>query len=164
MAEEDNKEGEQEKPKSKMLLIIIGVLVVLLIGGGVAVFMMMSGDDGDSASEESSELVQKPAIYFDLKPPFVVNYQWKGRQRYVQISISIMTRNEATIDILQRHMPLVKNNLVMIMGSQDFEILRTPEGKESVRQAILEELQKILTEEMGEPGIEQVLFTNFVMQ
>ncbi|MAR90586.1 MAG: flagellar basal body-associated FliL family protein [Pseudomonadota bacterium] len=163
MADEENNTEEQAKPKSKLMLIIIIVLVVLLIGGGVAAFLMMSGGD-DSAEEVAAEPTQQPAIYFDFKPPFVVNYQWKGRQRYVQISLSLMTRNPAAIETINTHMPLVRNNLVMILGSQDFEMLRTPEGKEALRQSILEELQKILTEEMGEPAVEQVLFTNFVMQ
>jgi len=164
MADDDNNTSEeQEKPKSKMLIIIIAVLVVLLIGGGVAAFLMMSGGD-EPASEEPAEPVQQPAIYYDFKPPFVVNYQWKGRQRYVQMSMSIMTRNAAAIDTINTHMPLVRNNLVMVLGSQDFEMLCTPEGKEALRQSVLEEIQKILTEEMGEPAVEQVLFTNFVMQ
>ena len=184
MADDDNNNGEeQEKPKSKMLLIIIiAVLVVLLIGGGVAAFFMLSGGD-DPVAEESSEPAQKPAIYFDFKPPFVVNYQWKGRQRYVQISLTVMTRDAAAIDLINTHMPLVRNNLVMILGAQDFETLRTTEGKEALRQTMLEEIQKILLEESGGapaaptdgeeaglmagnggPVIEQVLFTNFVMQ
>lgn len=164
MADDDKKEDQgEEKPKSKMLLIIIIALVVLLIGGGVGAFLMMSGGD-EEVAEESAEPTQQPAIYFDFKPPFVVNYQWKGRQRYVQISLSMMTRSEAVIGTIQKHMPLVRNNLVMILGAQDFEVLRTPEGKETLRQTILEELQKIMTEETGDPGVEQVLFTNFVMQ
>lgn len=164
MADDDKKEGQdEEKPKSKMMLIIIIVLVVLLLGGGAAAFLMMSGGEEEVVAE-SSEPVQQPAIYFDFKPPFVVNFQWKGRQRYVQISLSMMTRSESVIETLQKHMPLVRNNLVMIFGAQEFEILRTPEGKEALRQSILEELQKIMTDETGEPGVEQVLFTNFVMQ
>ncbi len=164
MADDEKKEGqEEEKPKSKMMLIIIIVLVVLLIGGGVAAFLLLSGGDEDSA-EEQAEPTQQPAIYYDFKPPFVANYQWKNRQRYVQLSISMMTRKESVVGAVQKHMPLVRNNLVMILGSQDFEVMRTPEGKDALRQAILEELQKILTQETGEPGVEQVLFTNFVMQ
>ena len=184
MADDENKNGEeQEKPKSKMLIIIIAVLVVLLIGGGVAAFFMLSGGD-EPVTEESSEPTQKPAIYFDFKPPFVVNYQWKGRQRYVQISLTVMTREPAAIDLINTHMPLVRNNLVMVLGAQDFETLRTTEGKEMLRQTMLEEIQKVLMEESGGapaaagaeggdtglmagsgvPVIEQVLFTNFVMQ
>ena len=158
-----------EKPKSKMLLIIIiGALVVLLVSGGVAAFFILSGGDekgkAEGESEEEVEVQHTAAIYFDFKPPFIVNYQWSGRQRYVQISLSVMTRNQAAVDAIQKHMPLIRNNLVMVFSSQDFEMLRTAEGKEAVRKAALDEMQKILLEEMGEPGIEQVLFTNFVMQ
>jgi len=163
--EEENNNEEAAKPKSKLMLIIIIAVVVILAGGGGAAYFLLSGsDEGGDASVETEEPVQKPAIYFDLKPAFVVNYQWKGRQRYVQISISVMTRDENVVETLQAHMPLVRNNLVMILGAQDFEVLRTPEGKEAVRESVLEEVQRILTEEMGEPGIEKVLFTNFVMQ
>ena len=163
MADDDNQPAAEEKPKSKMLLIIIVALVVLLIGGGVGAFLLLSGDDSE-AVDVDAEPAQKAAIYFDFKPPFVVNYQWKGRQRYVQISVSIMTRTETAIETLQTHMPLVRNNLVMLFSSQDFDLLRTSEGKDMLRQRVLEELQNILIEQVGEPGVEQVLFTNFVMQ
>jgi flagellar FliL protein len=162
--EEKTEEQQQEKPKSKMMLIIIiAVLVALLAGGGVAAFFMMSGGD-ESAAEEAAEPQQMPAIYFDFKPPFIVNYQWNGRQRFVQVSLSVMTRKGAVVDAIQKHMPLIRNNLLMVFSAQDFEMLRTPEGKEALRQQVLEDLQKVLNEEIGEPGVEQVLFTNFVMQ
>lgn len=163
-------EGEQQKPagNNKLLLIIIGVLVLLLVGGGVAAFLLLGGsDDKDKKEGEKGEeevVAHVAAIYFDFKPPFIVNYQWNGRQRYVQVGLSVMTRKEAVVEALKTHMPLIRNNLVMIFSAQDFEMLRTPEGKEAVRQAVLQEIQRILTEELGEPGIEQVLFTNFVMQ
>ncbi len=156
------------KPKSKMLLIIIIALVVVLVGGGAAAFFMLSGGkdkkEGDAEAEETQEAAHAPAIYFEFKPPFIVNYQVNGRQRYVQVSLSVMSRKQPALDAIQKHMPLIRNNLVMMLSAQDFEVLRTPEGKEALRQAALEDIQKILTEETGEPGIEQVLFTNFVMQ
>lgn len=164
MADEEQQEGAEEKPKSKMMLIIVVVLVAVLAGGGVAAFFLMSsGDDGGDA-EESEDMSTAAAVYFELKPPFVVNYNWKGRQRYVQISVAVMTRNEAVIEALQKHMPLVRNNLVMVFGSQEFEGLKTQEGKEALRQKALEELQTIVSEELGDPGVEKILFTNFVMQ
>lgn len=167
MAKGDKEEKEEEAaaPKSnKMLIIIIVVLVVLLLGGGAGAFFMMSGGDSETDEAASTDSSNAPAIYYDLKPPFVVNYSWKGRQRYVQISLSVLTRKEATIAALEKHNPLVRNNLVQLFGSQDFEGLRSPEGKEIMRQSALEALQKILIDEMGEEGVEQVLFTNFVMQ
>ena len=162
MAEEENgADGGQSK--SKLLIIIIIVLLVLLIGGGVAAFMMISGQDNNQ-SAANSEPVQLPAIYFDLKPPFVVNFQQGGRQRYVQMTLSVLARQESALSALTTHMPQVRNNLVLLLSTQDFEMLRTPEGKEELRTQVLDEMRKILLEETGDPGIEQVLFTNFVMQ
>lgn len=164
MADEEQKENEnEEKPKSKMMLIIIiAVLVAVLVGGGVAAFFLMGSDD--EATAEEDVLAEKPAVYYELKPPFVVNYNWKGRQRYVQIGVAVMTRDEAVIAAIQKHMPLVRNNLVMVFGSQEFEGLRTLEGKENLRQKALEEIQAIVSEETGSAGVEKILFTNFVMQ
>ena len=165
MAKEEKAEEQQEKPKSKMMLIIIiAVLVALLVGGGVAAFFMMSGGDDKESSAAEQTPTQQPAIYFDFKPPFIVNFQINGRQRFAQISLSIMTRKGSVVDALQKHMPLIRNNLLMVFSSQEFDALRTPEGKEMLRQQVLEEMQKVLNEEIGEPGVEQVLFTNFVMQ
>jgi len=161
---DDDKQGGDAPKSNKMLIIIIILLLLVLIGGGGAAFFMMNGDSGGSQESDESVSSNTPAIYYDLKPPFVVNYSWKGRQRYVQISLAVMTRKPAVVEALQKHMPLVRNNLVQIFGAQNFEGLRTPEGKEMMREAAMEDLQKILIDEMGEEGIEKVLFTNFVMQ
>jgi flagellar FliL protein len=42
--------------------------------------------------------------------------------------------------------------------------LNTREGKEKLREETLEEVQKVLLEETGEPGVDNVFFTSFVMQ
>ena len=123
---------------------------------------MLSGSKEKVA--ENAAPKPTPAIYYDFKPPFIVNYQVKGRQRFVQVSISVLTRKPEVVDALKKHMPLLRNNLVMALSAQDFEALRTPEGKEALRQTMLDQIQKVLTQETGEAGVEQVLFTNFVMQ
>jgi flagellar FliL protein len=38
------------------------------------------------------------------------------------------------------------------------------DGKEQLRQECLKEIQRILTKETGKPGVEDVLFTSFVVQ
>lgn len=162
MAEEEKADGQQAKPKTTLILVV-AVLVALVTGGGVAAFFLVGSNDGRAAAA-SQEPPHPSAIYFDFKPPFIVNYQWNGRQRYVQVSLSVLTRQAAVVDALQLHMPLLRNNLLMVLSEQNFDTLRTPEGKVALRQVLLDELQKTMTEKTGEPGIEQVLFTNFVMQ
>lgn len=155
--------GEEPKSKSKLLIIIVA-LVVILGGAGAAAFFLLMGSDEPEQVEDVSEDVKAQAIYIPLKPPFVVTYSVGGRQRFVQITVSLMTRSNDVVRAVQTHMPLVRNNLVTVFSSQEFDELQTYEGKEALRQIALEEIQAIVEEEIGIPGVEQVLFTNFVMQ
>jgi flagellar FliL protein len=61
-------------------------------------------------------------------------------------------------------MPMIRNALVLQFGGQVYADLQTAEGKELLRQQALENIQNLLQQEIGKPGVEQVLFTNFVMQ
>jgi flagellar protein FliL len=117
-----------------------------------------------------------PAIYLALKPNFTVNYDVNGRQRFLQAELTIMYRNAEVLKILELHMPAVRNGLVLLLSSQVFDDLQTVEGKEKLRAAALKIVQNILIKEQEEaaekpikdknklPNIEQILFTNFVMQ
>ena len=61
-------------------------------------------------------------------------------------------------------MPFVRNNILMILGEQTLETILTSDAKETLRESILKEIQFVLTQMTGEPGVEQVYFTSFVMQ
>lgn len=175
MAEEEAKETEETEGKkgNKMMLIIIVVVVLLLGGGGAAFFMMGSGGEETAAAEgaegeegeEGEEEAAKEAFYFSLDPAFVVNFQGKSRARYLQVSIDGMTRNEQVKLDVTKHLPQVRNNIVLLLSSQTHEELMKPEGKDTLRKNILKEINKILENETGnEDAIEDIYFTNFVMQ
>ncbi|HBO6809043.1 TPA: flagellar basal body-associated protein FliL, partial [Pseudomonas aeruginosa] len=76
----------------------------------------------------------------------------------------LMGRDKAQMDALREHMPLVRNKLVMLFSSQSFDSLVTPVGKEMLRQQATAGLQELAKKETGQLAIEQVLFTNFVLQ
>jgi flagellar FliL protein len=151
-------------------------------------------DEGDEASSESSETVESavtPAIYYPLKPNFTVNYDVNGRQRFLQAELTLMYRDPEVVKTLELHMPAVRNGLVLLLSNQVFEELQTAEGKEKLRAAALQTVQDIIAKEEAasaekgkekdeekskekskekvkdkkpQPNIEQVLFTQFVMQ
>ena len=75
-----------------------------------------------------------------------------------------MTRDEKVIAAVELHMPMSRNNLIILFSGQVYNELQTDEGRQLLKQDSLKELQKIMQQEIGKPGIEKVLFTNFVMQ
>jgi flagellar FliL protein len=180
------------KQKKKKLFMFIGLAVLLVaisVGATFFIVSKMLGGKNSSADEEASssessapaEVVVKPAVYLPLKT-FTVNYDVNGRQRFLQAELTLMYRDEVLLKTLELHMPAVRNRLVMLLSRQVFDELQTAEGKEKLRAAALTEIQDIIAKETAasaektnhkedkskekplEPNIEQVLFTQFVMQ
>jgi len=171
----ENEEDESTKGGSKKKLIIFAVLAMVLLGGAVGgtmfVLNMFSGAEEEMAESDISEPVEEerdkplaPAIYYPIKPAIVVSFQARGKQRFLQAEITLLIRDEEVVSVIEAHMPRVRNSLVMLLGGQTYEELQTAEGKEVVRELAAKELRKIMEEEAGVSGIEQVLFTHFVMQ
>lgn len=162
-----------DEPKSNKKLIIIIVAGVLVIGIGIAaaLLLMMGGDDAEEEAEAQEAVAEEvaptkgPAIYIKFKPEFIVNYQVGTRQRYLQIYMEAMTRNPAIAEALEMHSPMIRSAIISLLSQQSYEYLRTAEGRADIRIKLQEEIQRLLTQETGiQDGLEQVLFTNYVMQ
>jgi flagellar FliL protein len=152
---------EQAKKRPIKLFIIIAVLIVLASASGA--YFMLFGNEAES-NDVVAEVVEPKAIYFALNPKFKTNYEVDGRPRLFQIGITLVTREQDVIDALMTHGPSIKSRLVILLSGQQAENLQTPEGRESLRAECLSAVQEIMNKEMGKPGIEKVLFTDFVMQ
>lgn len=169
MADEDEAGTEAPAGGGKKKLILLVLLALLLVGGSVggtifALQMMSPPPEAAPVTEAVVEEVKKAAIYYPIKPAIIVNFGYKGRQRYAQVDVTLLIRDESVIAAIELHSPLIANALVLTIGGQMYNELQTAEGKELLRQQCLQEIQKILEKETGKPGVEQVLFTNFVMQ
>lgn len=165
MADDDGLDigGESEKSGGKKKLIIIIALVVLLGGGAAAYFLLFSGSGEPEMSEEEM-LAKAPSIYLSLDPAFTIDFMVDGRQRYVQLSMTVKSKRVEQIDAVTLHMPLIRNSLVLLFSSQSFTDLQTEQGKIALKQASVDVINGILEQETGLGGIDNVLFTNFVMQ
>lgn len=152
--------------KRLFLLILLGLLVIALSIGGtlLAIHIISPSEEAFSEPEVAVDLPPPPAIYYPLKPPIIVNFSVKGRQRFLQAELTLMTRENDVVSAVQLHQPMIRNALVLLIGGKEYAEIQSAEGKELLRQQCLQEIQRLLQQEIGKPGIEQVLFTNFVMQ
>ncbi len=167
-AEGAGEEGSEGGKSKKKLIIIVAIAVLISIGLAVgATLFFLNGDNSEESGAEDDapvEEVKLPAVYLDIKPPFVVTYDVSGKQRYMQVFVSAQSRDQASLDAMELHMPLIRNKLIMLFSGENFEGLQTPEGKESLRASSLTLINEMLEKESSGSSIEQVLFTNFVMQ
>jgi flagellar FliL protein len=193
-AEKDGK-GKAAAPakggKSKLIIIIAAAVVALGAAGGGAWFFMNKGADEevtadagegehdakDAKAEKGKSKKDKkgkkgkaaepklPAIYVEFEPPFVVNFDAKGVMRFLQVSIQVMTRDHEISEMIKQHDPKIRNNMLLLLGSQTYDTISTIEGKESLRKQALETIAKVVSDEGGESKkVEDLYFTSFVMQ
>jgi flagellar protein FliL len=179
-----------KKGGMKKIIIIAVAAVVLLsgIGGGAWFFLGKSADadSADAASETKSAAAGKhggksdkkdakgkkekkdahalPAVYLALDPAFVVNFEDQGVVRFLQITAEVGTHDPLALDAVKLHMPIIRNNLVMLFSNLNLANVTTREGKEKLRADALVEVQKVLQDQTGDPGVENIYFTSFVMQ
>ena len=179
---DDDKDQDQEKPKGSMVtkILLFGVLplmtaIVLVVGGLFIAGVLPGGGGGDHAAvaeghdsadseEEGDSTVDMPAVYIPIDPAFVVNFASQGRARFLQITVEVMTRDPTVPEHIEQHLPVIRNNLMLLFSSQTYDSVSTLEGKEALREEALSVIQEILEEETGDPGVEAVYFTSFVMQ
>lgn len=169
MAEQPSAPAElaaPKKDKKKLIIIVIIALlaVVSLTIAGTWFVLQGSAEQGAKAEPVATAVVKKKAVYIELEPAFVVNFKNEKRQRYMQASLALMARDEDELSQLKVHMPALRNQLVMLFSSQELEELNTPVGLEMLKQRVTATVQELAIVETGKPVVEQVLFTNFVMQ
>ena len=146
-------------------ILIIGLGVVLLAGGGASAyfFTALGGaateDETNEAAAEEPVEIELPALFHTL-PALVVSSTYNGSLRYLQVKLSILTRNEETLAKLQTNTPLIQNSLIMLLDSYEFVELDNSEGKELLRAQAEEAVRGLINDD----GVESVLFTGFVIQ
>lgn len=154
-----------------MKKIIVAVVVLLLLGGGAGAFFLLPlGEppaDGEAA-QAGQQVAPEPepdgeALYLPLDPAFVVNFEYNGGIRYLQISLQVMAYEPSVLEKVAAHMPAVRNNLILLFSGQDYPTLNTVEGKEALRGAVRESVNKQLKLK-GESRVRDVFFTGFVVQ
>ncbi len=121
------------------------------------------GEEGAAGARGSGSSKGAP-IYFALEPPFTVNLADEGVTRYLQVEVQVMARKQDAIDAVTLHMPVIRNQLLLLFSQNKVEELRSREAREALQKKALEEVRKILKAETGKPGIEALYFTSFVTQ
>jgi flagellar protein FliL len=103
------------------------------------------------------------AVYFAIDPPLVVNFEDGSAVRFLQITMEVMARDPKAIESVQKNIPLIRNNLLLVMSNRNSQSLMSREGKEKLRAEALAELRAV-QKKQGGADVDDLLFTSFVVQ
>ena len=172
----DDEEASEEGSggKRKLILLIVGAILLLGIGIGAGFFVgNMTADDPDSAEsaevdeeEEDSDRKKKDDrhnIYITVGK-LLAAVEHNGSTRYIQAEVDLVGYEKSVMDDAQHNVPALRNRLLLLFSSQNFDDVRTIAGRERLRVESLKAVNDVL--ELGPKGdrVEDVYFTAFVIQ
>jgi flagellar FliL protein len=167
----------QSGKSNKLLIIISAILFLILIGGGAMAYMMLNSDDEvieDAEQAKTSKVVKHkkaPATtgrnndFTQVGPmfaldKFIVNLSSDGGSRYLRTSINLELSGEEFQAEVDKKKPLIRDIIIRTLSAKSYEEISTIRGKESLKDEIVTELNKIFTD----GNVQNIFFTEFVVQ
>ena len=109
---------------------------------------------------------QESTRYVELKPTFVTNFGVSdtGHLRYVKADVTVRVMTNDGEYAARYHLPALRNRIVMLLSRQDESTISSAAGRETIKAEAIQELREVLEHEEGDGFIEDLLFTNFIVQ
>lgn len=155
----DEKTDETSKPKSgfDFKILLIG-LFIFLIAMGACYFMMKSlmapllpQGKNEVKTIESGNLVSVGE--------FTTNINDVAGTRYLKVEVFVQISDKKVQEFIDQYMPVIKDSILGIISSKTVADLDV-----SNRNNLKAEIKKDLNAKMGGNIIQNVYFTNFIMQ
>ncbi|WP_431025805.1 flagellar basal body-associated protein FliL [Halomonas sp. H5] len=149
--------------KTAFLIVLLVILVAAV--AAVNVYLLLDQHGTAQASEAEAAPVEAPSPIFVRVDPFTVNLQSERySDRLLYVGLTLKVGDETSQRIIQEHLPLVRSRLLLLFSEQLDEDLVAPGG----RQALAQQVQALFDEPLTEPqptlAVDEVLFTEFIVQ
>lgn len=175
MAQDKDKEKD-EAPKQgtdpRKLGWLIALLVVLMaMVTATNVYLVLSSQSqaaADTAAAQPPPPEEPPEpqepVFLEIEP-FTVNLQDSGRGgRLLYVGLTLKLGDEESRSFLEGHRPQLRSRLLMLLSGKEVETVRTPNGKERLKGEILSMLATPMASGQPDLAVEDVLFTEFIVQ
>lgn len=167
MAKKDG-QTESEKSGSKRI-VLITILGLIVIGSGAAYyFLILAGpsslvEDGDPVVEDSEEPEPLETLYLQLADSFTIQLRDSGSM--MQVKLALRTPfGQPMIDEISAHEIGIRAALLESLSSVEGATASSENFRSLVEPDLRDAANAILEEQKVFPGIDLVLFTEFLMQ
>jgi flagellar FliL protein len=150
--------------KRTLLIALIALVAAGLAGGGTWFYMSRHET---AAPAQAAAQAPKPSpvpVFFALEPMTVNLQSDDGEQHYLRIGLTLKLNDQPTQEHLTAHMPEIRSRVLLALSNKHPEELAPLDGK----RALAKELAALI-EQPTEAGsapvhVDDVLFTEFVVQ
>jgi flagellar FliL protein len=104
------------------------------------------------------------SAFFAIDTPFVVNLAGKDTLTYLQVNVQLKLKKPEYRAQLQSQMPAIQHTMMMLLSDQTIKSINSVQGKQALRETALKSLQELCQKLIGNPAIDDIYFTGFVIQ
>ncbi len=192
--EELELEGAKKSPILKYILIGVGAILTLVLTVLATMFVLGGGPFADQTGEaekiveqlemdveaarkkaeelsrgpeketlETPELTRFENTYMEIERPLVANIV--NSRKVMQIKVAIMTHyDERVVANMEKHAPAIRSETLDVIRKVDEQTLNQPEFRRNLAEQIKLAMNSVLEKYEDFGGVEEVLFTEFVVQ
>lgn len=180
---------KKKKGGKKKKLILLLIVVLLGAGGG---YYAMYGLPGSHRNAEAEQHADEPQLvvrdgmtatdaqraaarqgrvdphvfkttYIPLEGNFTSNL--RGGDNFVQVGLGLSTFYDDHVkEAVERNMMAIRSAIILALSEADPVEITTLSGKEALKNALKDAINRVLTNREGFGGIDDVYFTSFVTQ
>ncbi|TKC89277.1 flagellar basal body-associated protein FliL [Trinickia terrae] len=150
------------KGKVKRIIVIATIIVIAALGAAAGTYFFLL-KDGLPHSEAKPAPPPAP-IFFALEPMTVNLQSDDGNMHYLRVGLSLKLIDPKVQEQLTQHMPEIRSRILLALSNKKPDDLATLDGKRALA-AELKALVEKPTDAGGTPAhVQDVLFTEFVVQ
>ena len=154
-------EQPKKKSKKKLIIILAAVIVFAGIGGGAAWYFMHQKSDHPKEAKE--EVAPKEPVFVKLET-FTLNLDPTDGEKYLQTDITLNVASKEEAELLEVHMPQVRNRVLMLLSSKKASDISSMEGKKALSNEIAVQINQPFVNKGKPQKVTGVFFTSFVIQ
>lgn len=114
-------------------------------------------------TEEVIDPGKYKASYYDLAQNFTSNL--RDSDGFMQVSVGVSTYyDQRVLDRVKEHEMAIRSAVLMTLADQDAFVISTPQGKKELQNKLKKAINDVLIAKEGFGGIDDVYFTNFIIQ
>lgn len=191
---DDSKQTPKKKGKLKtILLVAVGGIALIGGGVGAGLYAAGAGlagghkaepedptkpklvpKEGASETGHAANKKERPiedaidpgkykATYYDLAQNFTSNL--RDSDGFMQVSVGVSTYyDQRVLDRVKEHEMAIRSAVLMTLADQDSFVISTPAGKKELQKSLKKAINDVLIQKEGFGGVDDVYFTNFIIQ
>ena len=184
----DEAEIEDRKSSGSIVKILAVAVLSLVIGYGAGAFTGQpllaavglspeSGLQSDELAEGAAESNASPPLFEPMAGVFdpdkkrfyaevgelLIAMPHRGATRHLQLTVQLVGHEEKYMKSVENDVPAIRNGLLIFFNQQEFEVVSTYEGRESLRRKTLQRVNEIIGA-TDEDRVADVYFTAYITQ